>query len=220
MVQEVTLSENQYHSGFYMMRDIGKEVFSSLESERGEVAELLQEDIVQLISIAKMKLSGDTVIEVNNYLTMAINKLRLLTFELKPQILEQFGLATALQTLLNQRLNIQVDHCQVNLHQLPLGIDKLMEIVIFRMVQQILNNVPFTYYKDFKLEIIRTGHYISLNTSFKTDTLIDSDIKTSITKDKLIKALQPNMYLFNGHYHFHVFHDGTMQLSVFLDESN
>jgi signal transduction histidine kinase len=130
-------------------------IFRALESERNKVAFDLQEEIAQLISAAKIRLTGETATEVNTYLAMALNKLHQLTFQLRPQLLEQFGLTTALAELVHQTLKTPIHPHRINLHELPAGMDSLLENAVFRLVQQVLNHHPAQGFKNFALKIDR-----------------------------------------------------------------
>lgn len=202
----------------HLAQDMGNEVFSSLELERSQVAAVMEEDIFQLISIANMKLTGETAPEVSTYLNLALNKLRMLAFEIKPQVLEQFGLVTALDTLLSQRSNSNVHYSIINLHQLPANMSSLVETAVFRLVQQILNSVTWPECINVKLEILRTGHYIGISVEFMAGSCVIDSPGAFILKKKLIKAVQPVQCCFNGHYHFELLRNNRIRFSISLDE--
>ena len=207
------------NQGVFLASNIGKEVFAALEADRGTVSAALQEDITQLISIAKMRLSGDTAIEVNTYLSLALQKLRLLAFEIKPQVLTEFGLATALGALLTQTHKAPVNFSEVYLHELPEGMEPLLETAIFRLVQQILRMISSPDYADFGLQVERTGCFICLRTSFKAEKLIAESPEATIFRNTLIKVIQPVLYCFSGHYHFGLSTNQQVELSICLQES-
>jgi signal transduction histidine kinase len=200
-------------------RDIGNEVFATLESDLGVMSAALQEDITQLISIAKLRLSGDTAIEVNTYLSLAIQKLRLLAFEIKPKVLADFGLATALEALLTGQHKSPVGLSRIYLHELPKGIEPLMETAVFRLVQQILRLLSSPEYNDFGLRVERSGGFICLRTSFKAERLIVGSPETDHFRNAIIKAIQPVMYCFNGHCHFALSMDQQVALTIYLYEN-
>lgn len=204
--------------GLYPVKEMGKEVFSSLEMERGTFAAILQDDIYQLISIAKMRLTGNTAAEVNSYLALALKKLCMLAFEIKPQVLEEFGLASALQALLAQRLVADVNYSSVKIHRLPQGMNVLIQTAVFRLLQQILNSISLPHCTNFGLDITRVGHFISLKVNFKADILTANSTEVYEFKNKLIKAVQPVMYCFNGHAHFQLLPSHVIIFSVCLDE--
>ncbi|KAA9338595.1 PAS domain S-box protein [Hymenobacter busanensis] len=126
-----------------------KEVLSAIlhtqEDERKRIAEGLHNGVGQLLYATKLHLEHKPVDEEHRaaalgVLNEAIKATRSISFELTPNILEDFGLKTALEELCKripqQRLQV---HLAVG--ELPTALPRVLETAIYRIVQELLNNV-------------------------------------------------------------------------------
>ncbi|GAB2969641.1 hypothetical protein GCM10027048_45660 [Hymenobacter coalescens] len=126
-----------------------KEVLSAIlhtqEDERKRIAEALHNGVGQLLYAAKLHLYTQPVEESHRsaalgLLNEAIKATRTISFELTPNILEDFGLKTALEELCKRipKQNLDV-HLHVTEPEPPLP--RLFETAVYRIVQELLNNV-------------------------------------------------------------------------------
>lgn len=209
--------ESEKREVSYQEQAARNEIFCYLEAERKMLAEVLQEDIAQLVAIAKISLSGNHSSDAEDCLAMALSRLRALSFEVKPQILEEFGLAITLQELLHNRLN---NTCHTTLYELPKNMGLLTETALFRLVQQILNALPTEKLSQFCLEVIRTGQHLCLKSRFKLGTYINSVKQVNLLMDKLYISIKHIIYMFNGNVAFQYFSDHEVEVMIYLDEIN
>jgi len=120
-------------------------VLATQEIERRRIAEALHNSLGQLLYATKLSLEGRDGVSAPprdslNLLEEAIRATRTISFELTPSILEDFGLRTALGELIKRiapaRLPVQLLLVNLDKRLLP-----EVEIAVYRMVQELLNNV-------------------------------------------------------------------------------
>jgi signal transduction histidine kinase len=120
----------------------------SLEKERARFAADLHDDLGGTLSAIKLKLqrlpffSDDGTIllgEVEQHIDDCMQKLREVAFSMMPRQLQRKGINEAIQEMLT-RMNHD-DNIKVNLYSDQLLLDKEKEIHIFRIAQEILNNI-------------------------------------------------------------------------------
>ena len=125
-----------------------QEVFSAIlttqEEERRRIAEALHNGLGQLLYGTRLRLdalpASASVRATQELLNEAIRTTRTISFELTPGILEDFGLSVALEELVKRipREQLLVD---LNLNGLDQPLPKLLQVAIYRIVQELLNNV-------------------------------------------------------------------------------
>ena len=120
-------------------------ILDTQETERKRIAEALHNGLGQLLYAAKLSLDGlgegpPTPLDTLHLLEDAIRTTRTISFELTPGILEDFGLGTALETLVKR---IAPARLPVHLHLAGLEqrLAAAVEIAVYRAVQELLNNV-------------------------------------------------------------------------------
>ncbi|MGI4740117.1 MAG: PAS domain S-box protein [Janthinobacterium lividum] len=118
-------------------------ILSTQEEERRRIAEALHNGVGQLLYGTRLHLDGlppsEAVRASKDLLNEAIRATRTISFELTPSILEDFGLAVALQELVSRiPSSLAVD---LNLHGLEQTLPPLLATAVYRIVQELLNNV-------------------------------------------------------------------------------
>ena len=120
-------------------------ILTTQETERKRIAEALHNGLGQLLYATKLSLNGAGGLppaprESLRLLEDAIRSTRTISFELTPGILEDFGLRIALETLVKR---IAPARLPVHLHMRDLDqrLPALVEIAVYRTVQELLNNV-------------------------------------------------------------------------------
>ena len=120
-------------------------ILSTQETERKRIAEALHNGLGQLLYATKLSLDGPGGVPAAprdslRLLEDAIRATRTISFELTPGILEDFGLHTALETLVKR---IAPARLPVHLHlrNLDQRLPAPVEIAVYRTVQELLNNV-------------------------------------------------------------------------------
>jgi PAS domain S-box-containing protein len=118
-------------------------ILSTQEEERRRIAEALHNGVGQLLYATRLHLdalpASEPVRAGQLLLKDAIEATRRISFELTPSILEDFGLHIALQELVGRiPATLAVD---LNLHGLAEPLPGLLATAIYRIVQELLNNV-------------------------------------------------------------------------------
>lgn len=123
-------------------------VVFALEQERTRIAEGLHNGVAQLLYAAQSRLQlvkpdakkGEKYLgESVQILADAIHDTRRLSFELMPPVLKDFGLATALDTLM-KRIVSEKTRLKMNI-DLKKRLTEDLEISIYRIVQEAINNI-------------------------------------------------------------------------------
>ncbi len=151
-ITERKQKEQQIRKYQSKLQKLASELSLTEERERRSLAELLHDNIGQILSFAKIKLEElqdknsykrlkAPITEVYRLIENSIRITRSLIFELSPPILYDVGLAAALEWLAEKmvkqhRLQITVDHDGLSNH---LSMEK--RIVLFRAVRELLLNV-------------------------------------------------------------------------------
>ncbi|AYA38509.1 PAS domain S-box protein [Hymenobacter oligotrophus] len=126
-----------------------KEVLSAImhtqEDERKRIAEALHNGVGQLLYASKLHLDSTPVDETHRtaaigLLNEAIKATRTISFELTPNVLEDFGLKSALEELC-KRIPKHNLHVHLSVGELPPAMPRLVETAAYRIAQELLNNV-------------------------------------------------------------------------------
>ncbi|WP_046245086.1 sensor histidine kinase [Hymenobacter terrenus] len=145
MLRDVT-SRNRLHANAARIkaeqqREIFRMVLMAQEVERERIAEALHNGVGQLLYATKLRLSeGEKTHGAMELLEEAIKATRNVSFELTPRILEDFGLAAALHKLA-QSIPPEKLRLQLYLSGLQCPLPKVLTVAVYRMVQELLNNV-------------------------------------------------------------------------------
>ena len=147
MVRDVTERDCRAEEATRLRRqqEVLAAILDTQETERKRIAEALHNGLGQLLYATKLSLEGRDEMsaparESLKLLDEAIRTTRTISFELTPGILEDFGLPTALEELAKR---IAPAGLPVHLHLT--GLDQRLrppvEITVYRVVQELLNNV-------------------------------------------------------------------------------
>jgi signal transduction histidine kinase len=146
MVQQI----GKYRAG---IRQYVADITKSQEEERKRIARDLHDDTVQsLIAIGQrielVKGVADHPVEVRSRLTevrsmvtSAIASVRQFSRDLRPLALEDLGLAAAMQYLVNQLAQSEGIEVNLEIEGEVVGLASDLEIAIYRILQEALNNV-------------------------------------------------------------------------------
>jgi PAS domain S-box-containing protein len=137
------------------LRFLTAKLLAAQETERGRLSRELHDDLGQALLVLRMQLNGilrrcsleaesqQSLEEANAYLLEVIDKVRRISHDLSPSVLERLGLSEALRDLLEefkkyfgQEIIIKADLDEVK-DILPAEAN----IVIYRITQEFLNNV-------------------------------------------------------------------------------
>ena len=119
-------------------------ILTTQEEERRRIAEALHNGVGQLLYATRLHLdslpASAPVRASQGILTEAIRATRTISFELTPGILEDFGLEAALRELA-RRIPASQLAVDLNLHHLDEPLPTPLATAVYRVVQELLNNV-------------------------------------------------------------------------------
>ncbi|RZK60169.1 MAG: hypothetical protein EOO59_07125 [Hymenobacter sp.] len=140
---DITDSEQLKEAALRQQQELLAAILATQEEERRRIAEALHNSVGQLLYGTRLHLDAlpptEAVRASQLILNEAIVATRSISFELTPTILEDFGLAVALQELVSRiPTSLAVD---LNLHGLDRPLPPLLATAAYRIVQELLNNV-------------------------------------------------------------------------------
>jgi len=134
-------------------RDYAKQLNEALEDERARIAREIHDDLGQQFSGLKMSLSSlkrlngahnnmeEIVDSMIGDVNTSIQSLRQIANELRPVILDKLGLFAAIEWLVSgfeKKTNIE---CRIQIPDFMISLDKVQEINIFRICQEVFTNI-------------------------------------------------------------------------------
>lgn len=134
-----------------LLRKLNLQLSKAEEKERRRIAETLHDSLGQTLSIAFMNLSSlpnenfppsiyKTIVDTSELIQKAITETRTLTYDLSPPILYELGLVPAIKWKLNQLKNANNITSEVNCQETGCNFPKDDEIVLYRIVNELLSN--------------------------------------------------------------------------------
>jgi len=137
------LKEEATRQRLRQQKEVLSAILTTQEEERRRIAEALHNGLGQLLYGTRLHLDmlppSEAVRASQQLLNEAIEATRTISFELTPTILEDFGLVVALQELVSRiPTHLPVD---LNLHGLAEPLPALLATAVYRIVQELLNNV-------------------------------------------------------------------------------
>ncbi|MFD1468036.1 PAS domain S-box protein [Hymenobacter caeli] len=142
-------------------------ILTTQEEERRRIAEALHNGVGQLLYATRLHLDGlptsEPVRAGQGLVNEAIRATRTLSFELTPGILEDFGLAVALGELAKRvpAAQLAVD---LNLHGLDAPLAPALATAVYRVVQELLNNVmKHSQAREVFVQVAREGPEVHLS---------------------------------------------------------
>ncbi|MBC5772730.1 PAS domain-containing protein [Pontibacter sp. KCTC 32443] len=128
-------------------------IMDAQEEERRRISEALHNGVGQVLYAAKInldRLRGQSIsnapdiaanfLQVDKILQTAISQTRSLSHELTPVVLEQFGLITAFHEI-GVSLSSPFLHINCQVLSLPDKLEKYLQIVVYRIAQELANNI-------------------------------------------------------------------------------
>jgi len=145
-----------------------REIFVEAEFRKQSLAELLSDDVAQLLFSARL-LIGKNNLEAQNAVGTAIKKLQVISGELGHRVLSDFGLQIALIELLELR-DIKDDTVNI---RLPSPFDWSLEIAIYRIFQSLIEVLkPYGHViQDYSVFLQNEEIMIDLYTSVKDEDI-------------------------------------------------
>ena len=142
VTQRDRLAEETTRQRLRQQQEVLAAILDTQETERKRIAEALHNGLGQLLYATKLSLEGGGggPRESLKLLEEAIRTTRTISFELTPGILEDFGLRTALEELV-KRITPTGLPVRLHLTNLDQRLRLPVEITVYRVVQELLNNV-------------------------------------------------------------------------------
>ena len=202
------LLEEQTKLKAVQQRRLFRAITNAQEEERRNIAENLHNEIGQLLFAAQLKL-GASENESRKLINAAIKKVREVSFELTPVLLNDMGLEVALKDMLERKLDAQ----QISFNFSFTIVDRLsnnMEVVIYRIIQELLNNtIKHAKASHVNVLIMQKGDELYLS---KTDNGMgmDKSILLDPKKGFGLKSIVNRLLILNGVFEiFSTPHKGT-----------
>jgi PAS domain S-box-containing protein len=137
------------------LRFLTSKLLAAQETERGRLSRELHDDLGQALLVLRMQLNGilrrcpleagpqQSLEEANDYLLGVIDKVRRISHDLSPSVLERLGLSEALEDLLEEfkRYFGREMIIRAELDELKDILPAEANIVIYRITHEFLNNV-------------------------------------------------------------------------------
>ena len=142
VTQRDRLAEETTRQRLRQQQEVLAAILDTQETERKRIAEALHNGLGQLLYATKLSLEGGGggPRESLKLLEEAIRTTRTISFELTPGILEDFGLRTALEELVKRMVPTGLP-VRLHLTNLDQRLRLPVEITVYRVVQELLNNV-------------------------------------------------------------------------------
>jgi PAS domain S-box-containing protein len=126
---------------------IAAAIFETEENERRRISELLHDSVSQLLYGIKLNLhqlkadkeNEDILATINSLLNDAVKETRNISFELAPSVLTDFGLPATIEELA-KRFSTPKLRIKTKMTGLKTRLSLTIEMVIFRLIQELLNN--------------------------------------------------------------------------------
>lgn len=142
------------------LRQLGTALETAQEEERKRIARELHDDLGQTLTVLKMDMSSlrskltdapantdmytgvlDDIERMDGQLNHTVQSIRRISADLRPVMLDDLGLATALEALMKQVSRSSKIRCTFDLNPDRLAIDKRLATPLYRVAQEALNNI-------------------------------------------------------------------------------
>ncbi len=216
IAQDITeskkLEEESINLKLMQQKEISNAILQTQEEERKRIAEALHNGLGQVLYGAKLSLnildpdksdSKKDNVEIktitNRLLDDAIEATKTISFELMPVILQDFGLETVLRDLLRKTLFKASIKYNLSLSGLKVRMKPDLEVAIFRIVQELINNLlKHSQATSAYISINKSSDYISVQ--FKDNGLGFNTALTSKTKGFGLRSISNRVKLLNGQF--------------------
>lgn len=140
---------NNYQS---LLRNSSAHLQKVLEEERNRFSRILHDSIAQNLLLIKLNVSNykkfiDSELDENEYLRTinildsTLKDIRELAHNLKPLNIEELGLETIVKSMCNNIAREAGYKYQIQFPETPITLSKELEVCIFRVIQESLNNI-------------------------------------------------------------------------------
>jgi signal transduction histidine kinase len=135
-----------------LLRNTSAHLQKVIEEERNRLSRILHDSIAQNMLLIKLNvnnykkffssgLAEEEYSRTISILDSTLKDVRELAHNLKPLNLEELGLETVIRSMCNNVAREAGYKCQLQFPETPLNISKELEVCIFRVIQESLNNI-------------------------------------------------------------------------------
>ena len=162
------LAEEATRQQLRRQQEVLAAILTTQETERKRIAEALHNGLGQLLYATKLSLAGRAGAPVADHdslrlLEEAIRATRTISFELTPGILEDFGLRTTLEELVKRLAPARLP-VRLHLAGLEQRLAPPVEIAVYRIVQELLNNVmKHAQASEVVLHLVHENHRLEVS---------------------------------------------------------
>lgn len=170
-VTKLRTAEHNLRSANDRLRMLTAELSRNEEITLRQIAAELHDRIGQNLAAIKMRVdllaeaprkSAKALEEISSMLKETISNARSLTFEISPGILYELGFESSIEWLAER---LSVEHhtkIQLNIQDIP-KTEREMEIVIFRMIRELLiNSIKYSGVDEIYLNLYRDGPFLGI----------------------------------------------------------
>ena len=186
-------------------RNINKAVLQVQENERKRISESLHDSVSQLLYAIRLNFQNykevsakkDDFAAINDLIDQAIKETRNISFELAPSILTDFGLREGIKEMI-KRISMPQFVVKSQLSILKARLDPNLEISVFRIVQELLNNsIKHGRATEAHVKINTINGHINI---LVNDNGIGFNVKDSdyLLKGSGLRSIKNRVNLYNG----------------------
>lgn len=129
-------------------KNILSAMFTAQEKERNRISQALHDSVCQLLYGIRLNLQSSSICKENSdhfnnlshLLDQAINETRLISYELRPSILIDFGFSEGIKEMI-ARLTTPFFKIRARISPLANKLDPDVQLHFFRIIQELVNNV-------------------------------------------------------------------------------
>ncbi len=150
-ITERRRAEEQLRASESKLRELSVHLQSVREEERTRIAREIHDELGQSLSFLKMGLAWlkgevperavETVTQLNRTLDASVRSIRRIAADLRPSVLDELGLAAAIEWQAEAFTGQTGIHCVLNAERSRLELDKEAETALFRILQESLTNI-------------------------------------------------------------------------------
>lgn len=197
--EEAALLKQRHH------QNITTATLYAEENERKRISEALHNSVSQLLYGIKIQLNQlntphtppDTYTRINELLNIAIHETRNISFELAPAVLTDFGLSVTIKDLAKRLSSAQL-HIKTKVKGFNNRLDLLLEICIFRIIQELINNcMKHAQASLVTVDLVENNNYIQI---IVKDNGVGFDVKALENEPKGagMSSIKNRLSLYNG----------------------
>jgi two-component system CheB/CheR fusion protein len=171
VTQERIAENNLINLRLSQQKEILNAIMLAQEQERERIGEALHNGVAQMLYGIQILLtnieSQDSLVRkrLNELLGItkeAIEETRLISFELMPPVLKDYGITVALKTLL-QRINTGRPKIDLMIKNLNRRLPENIEFALYRIIQELINNIlKHSHATEATIEISLTRMYLNV----------------------------------------------------------